>query len=331
MILHPAILALCTTAVLASAIMLIAGWYGLRIIGHWDMTSGSELQIELERRTYLVSTLVGLACLMEFLSLFLYIFTADSLHSLFTGAMCAAGSLNLNRYGYPVLLLKVITALGAALWLIVNHADSRGYDYPLIKTKHRLLLLLLPLVVAESALQFLYFLNLRADVITSCCGSLFSRSATGVAGEVTHLPVRLILPLFFGGLGMTVLSGGYYLLRNRGLTVYALISALFFLVAGAALLSFLCLYIYDMPSHHCPFCLLQKEYGHVGYLLYASLLGGGISGMGAGILTPFRRHPSIAALLPRLQRRLVLFSLALFVLFSTIVCYHMAVSPLRIG
>jgi hypothetical protein len=30
--------------------------------------------------------------------------------------------------------------VGAALWLVVNHADNLGHDYPLVRTKYGLLL-----------------------------------------------------------------------------------------------------------------------------------------------------------------------------------------------
>ena len=47
------------------------------------------------------------ALAFEILSLFLFIYTADDLHRLFVGAMCAAGTLYVNAFGYPALMLKV--------------------------------------------------------------------------------------------------------------------------------------------------------------------------------------------------------------------------------
>jgi len=41
-----------------------------------------------------------------------------------------------------------------------------------------------------------------------------------------------------------------------------------------AILSFISVYFYELPTHHCPFCILQKEYGYVGYPLYLTLFGG---------------------------------------------------------
>jgi hypothetical protein len=59
---------------------------GVRIIRHWDIDSGSEYQLDLERRTYLISTLMAYAMGFQLLSLFLFIYTADTLSAgSFTG------------------------------------------------------------------------------------------------------------------------------------------------------------------------------------------------------------------------------------------------------
>jgi hypothetical protein len=80
--------------------VLLAGAVGVRILISWNIKSGSELQLGLERQTYLVSTILSYTFVFQILSLFLYIYTADNLHNLFVGAMCAAGTLNVNEYGY---------------------------------------------------------------------------------------------------------------------------------------------------------------------------------------------------------------------------------------
>ncbi len=78
-----------------------------------------------------------------------------------------------------------------------------------------------------------------------------------------------------------------------------------------------------MPTHHCPFCVLQKEYGYVGFPLYLTLLGGAISGMGAGLTNFFKNIKSLTDILPRIQKSLTLLSLVLFTAFLIIVLYKM--------
>lgn len=331
MILHPAILALCANSLLTCGMLAYASLFALRIIRRWDLASGSELQVALEHRTYLISTIMSVCLLFQVISLFLFIQTTDSLCTMFTGAMCAAGTLNLNRFGYPVLVLKIVTALCAGIWLIVNHADNRGYDYPLIRVKYRLLLLIAPLVAVESVLMGLYFLSLHPQVITSCCGSLFSSGASGgVSSLLAYMPVTPLLTVLFAVFAATLACGGYVLLRERGGYLFAASCAAAFMVGAAALVVSIPVYVYALPTHHCPFCLLHREYGYVGYLFYGTLLGGGVAGVGVGALQPFRDVESLQAALGRIQRRLVAAALAFYALFAGLAVWRVAVSELRI-
>ena len=124
---------------MTTGLLVAAALYGVQILRHWDLRSGSELQLKLERQTYLISTFVAYAFAFELISMFLFIFTADSLHGYFVGAMCAAGSLNANHWGYPAIILRIVNFLLAGLWLLVNYTDNQGYDYPLIRMKYFLL------------------------------------------------------------------------------------------------------------------------------------------------------------------------------------------------
>jgi hypothetical protein len=76
---------------------------------------------------------------------------------------------------------------------------------------------------------------------------------------------------------------------------------------------------------------LQKEYGYVGYPLYAALFGSGIAGMGVGILAPFRKRESLAGIIPPLQKRLVVISLILSLIFVGIVTYRMVFTDFILG
>jgi len=330
MILQPAILALLTSSLLTSLMLLYAGWYGVLIIRKWDLASGSDLQLNLEKRTYLISVILGYTLAFQIFSLFLYIFTADSIHSQFVGAMCAAGSLNVNRYGYPTLLLKIANCLLAGVWLIINFADNRGYDYPLIRVKYSLLMVLAPLVVLEALLQFGYFSGLHADVITSCCGSLFSVGKRSVGADLAGLPAIPMEWLFFGIMAATLASGAFFCLKARGGYFFSAASLLTFFIAAASLVSFICLYVYELPTHHCPFCILQKEYGYVGYALYATLLGGGIAGLGVGALMPFRNIASLVQAIPSIQRRLTWLSMLFYLLFTIMVASKMLFTSFRL-
>ena len=331
MILHPAIVALVIVSFLMTAMSLSGAFFGIRIIRRWDLASGSEEQLALERRTYLISTILSYVFLFEIGSLFLFIYTADSLHSLFVGAMCAAGALYVDPYGYPTFLLKILNVILAGLWLIVNAVDNQAYDYPLIRKKYALLLILAPLILAESVVQTLYFTQMKADVITSCCGSLFSSEGSGVSSDIAAVPAKAAMGAFYLVFALTLLSGAVYWKRGKWGGLFSFMSGLFFLVACVSFISFISLYFYELPTHHCPFCVLQREYGYIGYLLYATLLAGVVSGLGVGVLMPFSGIGSLADTLPLIQKRLTLLCLAAYLIFGGIVIYRMVSTDFTLG
>jgi hypothetical protein len=328
-ILQPSVLALVGASVVTSGLVLHAARWGIAVLRRWDLASGSAGQLELERRTYLVSTMLGYVLAFELASLFLYVHTADALAPLFTGAMCAAGTLAASGYGYPVLVLKLANFVLAGLWLALNHADVQGWDYPLIRPKYAFLLALAPLVVAEAVLQALYFADLSPEVITSCCGSAFGREGSGLAGRLAAVPAGPLGGGFYATAGAAIAAGVVFRATGRGGWAVAALGALALPVSLAAVLSFVSPYVYELPTHQCPFCLLQREYGFVGYPLYAAALGGGVSGMAVGVLAPFRRVGSLASAVPRLQRRLAGAAVVSLAALLAIATWKIATSQLR--
>ena len=328
MVFHPSILALYVSSILIAFVVFYAAFYGVQILRRWNIESGSEGQLILERKTYLISTLLTYLLGFELLSLFLYVFTADRLHTFFVGAMCAAGTLYVNDYGYPALILKVVNFLLAGLWLILNYTDNRGYDYPLIRKKYMLLLIMAPLILAEVILQANYFLRLRPNIITSCCGSLFSTGENSFASEIVALPTIPMKAAFYLSMTLTVASGAYFYRKARGGYLFSSMSAITLIVSFASILSFISPYFYELPTHHCPFCILQREYRYVGYPLYIMLFGGGILGMGAGVLMPFREVKSLSGIVPSIQKKLAFISVILFFFFTAVVTFGMISSNL---
>lgn len=329
MFFKPAILALFTGSFLISGMLLFSAFYALQILNKWDIHSGSEIQLNLERRTYLVSSIMAYALAFQLCSFFLFIYTADNLHPFFTGAMCAAGSLNANAWGYPVVLLKVVNFFLAGSWLIVNYCDNRGYDYPLINEKYTLLLWITPLILVEAVIQGLYFGGLKPEVITSCCGTQFTTETTSIASEVIALPLTAMEIAFFAGMIGTLGLGIVFYRTGKGGYFLGGASLLTFLISVASLISFISIYIYELPSHHCPFCILQQEYHYLGYPLYLTLMGGALTGLGVGILMPFSNVVSLKEILPSIQKNFALISLILYTIFAVIVVYQMIFSNLK--
>lgn len=326
--LSPPILALLFASSLLALMLAAAAGFAVQLLRRWDLASGSPAQIALERRTYLMATLVGLVLVLQPFTLALFVYNADRMAPLFTGAMCAVGTLSVNPWGFPDLYARLAVFFLAAAWLILDHLDNQGWDYPLIRRKYALLLVLAPAALVEAGLAWAYFLNLRPDVITSCCGSLFGDSGKGVSSDLAALTPETAMAVFWGTLAVTGLAGVHFLVRGRGGRLYGTLALASFPVALAGVVAFLSLYIYEHPHHHCPFCLLQAEHGHAGWWLYPPLFLASVAGLGVALTAPQVRFPSLAAAAPALARRLTTISLTGFALFAALAGWYVGRSHL---
>ncbi|MDD2744214.1 MAG: hypothetical protein PHV02_18280, partial [Rhodocyclaceae bacterium] len=296
----------------------------------WDIRSGSERQLDFERRTYLFSTLLTFVFVIQLAALLLFVFNADRLSAMFVGAMCAVGTLNVNDFGFPSLITQMVVFFLAAMWLAINHVDTRAPDYPLVKIKYGLLILLLPVMALSFWLELQYFLGLKANVITSCCGSLFSGDAKTIAGEASGMEPKPALFLFYGVLVLAIGSALWHWKRGVRLSGYVLAGAsgAAFVAAIIGVLSFISLYIYEHPHHHCPFCILKPEYDYQGYWLYLPLFVATAAGLGAGAMQPFARVASLRHIIPKASARLAGLAAGGYILFTLVATYFVIASNL---
>ncbi|MDX2479373.1 MAG: hypothetical protein QNK24_03430 [Desulfuromusa sp.] len=325
MILHPGILALLCGSLITALVMLLASWLGVQILLRWDMSSSSEEQLLLERKTWLVSTLLNYALGFQIFSAALFVFTADDIHRLFVGAMCATGSLNANLVGWLVLLIKGILLFAAAFWVVLNRLDQRTEDCPLVRPKYLALVLITPLVLLDLYLQWQYFSGLQPEVITSCCGSLFSAEGDSVASELVGMPVGQAMLLFFSIVGSYLVVLSFCIVFKTAVLRHLLfiVSVLMFFVSIGAVISFISLYIYQMPSHHCPFDMLQANYSYMGYPLYAGLFIATLYGMLPGICQPWRKYASLRREIDSIEKHWLWVAMAGMLVFLTIGCWQM--------
>lgn len=330
MIFNPAIVTLIGGSLLITVYAGYASLFGLQILRHWDIQSGSERQLMLERRTHLISTLLTWLFVLCVFCSFLFIYTGDHLHSLFVGAMCAAGTLNVNAYGYPLLVIKILNLCLCGVWLIINAIDKKGTDYPLIRSKYRFLIVITAMLVIETLLQLNYFQNLKADVITSCCGTLFSSDTQTVAGGLSALPPVTATVLLFLGVVILLRIGIHFLISGRGAQLFGWISAGMLVIGIAAVVAVISVYYYALPTHHCPFCLLQKEYYYIGYPLYLTLFMGAVTGAGVGVVDRYRAVPTLVSAVRPFQKRLCLWSMAGYIAFAAIAAYPMLFSDFKL-
>jgi len=299
MILHPGILSLFIMSIIITSMLIYASSIGIKILLRWDIESSSESQLILERKTYLVSTLMNYVLGLEIIGAIVFIYTVDDIHTIFVGSMCATGSLNANPVGWWALLGKLITAFISAIWISMNILDQKSEGYPLVKYKYSFLLLMLPLFLTETVLQWSYFLGLKPDIITSCCGALFSESGTGLSSSLSSLPIRPVMIGFYGLTSLFIIAGLLFLKWKRHFLRYSFsfLSLGVLFVSPVAIISFISLYFYELPTHHCPFDILQEFYSYVGYPLYITFFAGSFFGLLPGIFSPFSRISSLRGII----------------------------------
>ena len=320
MILHPGVLSLIIGSLFVIVMIIYSSVLGLKILKRWDINSSSSEQLSLEKKTYLISTIMNYVLGFMILSAFLFIYTADDIHGLFIGAMCATGSLNANPVGWYALYTKIIVFFLSSIWIAFNYIDQKAEDYPLVKTKYTILLFITPFILLDAYLQMIYFIKLKPKVITSCCGSLFNEAGEGIASSLSSIPVKPMMIIFYVTIGIFLLNALLSLRPRNSIPRYALtfLSPVVFVVSVASIISFISPYFYETPTHHCPFDILQREYHLIGYPIYITLFSGVFFGMITGILEPFKKIASLIIIIEKSQKKWIVLSILLVLIFALI-------------
>jgi len=307
MILNPWILGLIvghSALLLVFSLGFINAW---QIFRGWDYNSTEEKQFLLEKKTYLVSTVMNFALFTQILMLFLFEMAADELANVLPGAMCAVGTLSSNSYGFPLLDLKIISFFVYFIWLAINYLDNQIETYPLVRKKYLVLMLIYPLAVVETILLFVFTFNLDPSVITSCCGSVYNEGIEGLGGTLAGASAGFILPLFFSIVILFLLNRFVFSRQDTekkrlgNLFEFPLWIA-FFITAIVVIISFISTYVYEMLSHKCPFCFMGAEYHYYGVALYFCLFVATATGMTGGLLEAIKQ-PEILAEKARLFQK----------------------------
>ncbi len=311
----------------------IAARTAVRVLCYWDPASDSNRQIRLENETWLSSTLVQYAMGFQVLSLILFVLAADNFSKVISGAMCATGALTANPYGLPVLLIKLLGAFFYGFWIVLHAFDISSERYPLLKAKYLALICLLPLLVADVVSQTLYIANLKPDIITSCCAVVFGEGGGNDGNLLGAVPQGALLTVFYGTV-IVLATCGHFLFRrlNHLLLLINGLAWLFFIgISFVAITTVFSSYVYGMPYHHCPFCLIKPEYSAIGLFIYGTLLPAVFFGIAATLADCIPDNIGLAGVIGRFQKIAILLSSTLLLLFVIIVSYHYLVYRLLGG
>lgn len=283
MIFTPEILTLMLINIIFVVFAFIAFVLSIKIVRKWDSDASTKLQYQLEKQNFLNATLIKYIFWFKIPLFLFFVFTIDKLSDIITGAMCAAAIVDATPYGIYLFIIKILTLYLFGMWLILHYIDIKEERPRFIKTKYILFITIFPLFIVEIILEILLFGELDTSKILSCCGTLYSNATGSYIQNLFVVPTPLLLGVFYGNFLLLTL---FYFLKNRYL--YALTGGVFVIVALMSLILFFGTYIYELPTHHCPFCFLQKEYFYVGYLIYSLLFLGTFYALVSGVLDHFK-------------------------------------------
>lgn len=296
----------------------------VRVLRFWNPDTDDNRQIRLESEIWLTSTLVEYGLWFQMVSLVLFILAADNFCQVIVGAMCATGALLANDFGIPTLLLKLGGIFLYGFWIVLHQLDISSESYPLVKSKYIYLLILSPLLLVDITIQTLYIAGLNPDIITSCCAVVFGDPSGDGHNLLSGFGQGRTLLFFYGSMTVLALVGGS--LWRRWNVLLAWLSAtgwiFFFVLALVTITTVVSSYVYAMPFHRCPFCLLKPEYNYFGFALYGSLIGATFFGISATAVQPCKKKAGLQETVARFQKFAVKLSLLLLSIFAILASYH---------
>lgn len=247
-----------------AVLMAISQVHIVKILRYWDFNATTALQYTLEKKNYLINTILYFAVVCKVILFIFFVQSLNALSGIVPGAMCSAGVVGSNHYGNPLLLLKILIIFSFGIWLIINKLDLKSITFPYLKYKYYLFTLLFASVLLEGVIEVLYFSNIPLTVPVFCCSTVFQAPSLPFGYTQT-----MLLVLFYALFGV-ILMLNY--LKHASISFTC--NVLFLLVAYYAITYFFGTYIYELPNHKCPYCMLQREYFYIGYIIWGSLFLG---------------------------------------------------------
>jgi hypothetical protein len=279
MTLTPEILTIYILDLLFLFFATIAFILSLQIIKSWNFDSNSKLQYSLEKKSYLGSTIIRYMFYIKLPLFLFFIFTLDKISFILPGAMCGAGVVNANEYATVLLFLKLVNLYLFAYWIVLDKQDMQDELQKYLKQKFTIFIALFTLLIFEIVLEYIMFSSIDVKDVVDCCGAIFSTNDNTYLSKALSLSPSLLLSLFYLNFSLLVVSA-IFSMRY----IFSLLNLLFIFISLLSLVAFFGTYIYELPTHHCPFCFLQQEYSYVGYFLYGVLFVGTFNGLVVGFV-----------------------------------------------
>ncbi len=279
MLLTPEILTLDILNILFLLFATVAFFFSIKILLQYNADETTALQYKLEKQSYLVATIIKFIFTIKIPLFIFFIFTLDKISNVLPGAMCGAGVVNATQYGTPLIMLKILNLYLFAYWIVLNSEDMKLEDRKYLKLKFSVFSFAYILLLIEIVLQMSMFFSINVNSVVDCCGSIYSTTNGTYMADIIGAKPLYLLTLFYG-IYISIIV--IYFTKNR--YFYSIFNLLFMIISLISLIAFFGTYIYELPTHHCPFCMLQKDYHYVGYFLYTFLFIGTFYGIVLGLI-----------------------------------------------
>ena len=277
MLLTPQILTLTILNIIFLGFSSIAFVLSIKIFLNWDINKTTQYQYKLEKQSYLTATIIKYIFIVKLPLFLFFIFTMDKLSLVVSGAMCAAGVVNATSYGVYLLILKILNIYLFGFWLVMHKIDLDSELLPYTKIKFGFFLLLFILLAIEIVVEFKMFSSIDPNKLVDCCGVLYSSTSSSYISIIFQIDPKILVFCFY--INFILIAISYYFDKKE---LFAFLNLVYLIVSIITLIVFFGTYIYELPTHHCPFCMLQKDYYYIGYLIYALLFIGTFNGIVSG-------------------------------------------------
>jgi len=244
----------------------VAFFNTLFILKNYHKNAATQLQYTLEKRSYLVLSIIKISLIVKIILLPFFTYTLDELSNIMPGAMCGAGVISANSYGEPLIILKIFLVVLTMLWLTLNNQDLRTKGFKYFKEKMWFFIAIYTLIALEIALEILFFSQLTTLTPVSCCTALYSSIEAFNPLPFKLSILGLIITFYLTYIALIISA---YFKKSSYLLIFSL---LFIYLSYYSIVYFFSTYIYQLPTHKCPYCLLQRDYYSIGYLIYGSLI-----------------------------------------------------------
>jgi hypothetical protein len=213
-----------------------------------------------EQKYYLLGMIGVIVLTARLLNVPIFFWMIQSLVPYLPGAMCGYGVVNAGMpFSIIALILKIFIPFAYGMWLVFEFANRREPMLPLMRKLARsFLLILLPLVLIDSAVDVLLVVSLQ-PVYAPCCSSAydvdppFSPSAM-FGPDLGFLIIAITVILSFSLIAFQWFEQKFSHLPFINLVLCGVVALLYVITIHDTYSPL----VLGLATHHCPYCLFQE-------------------------------------------------------------------------